>query len=299
MKYHPPQQEWISDRDFGLYQHVVSMAYRFHDQMLGTLLSKVSDDTTVILMSDHGFHPDHLRSRHIPKIPAGPAVEHRDFGVFAIRGPGIRQDELMHGACVLDITPTLLTLYGLPVGADMDGKVLTGVFETSPLVETIPSWESVPGNDGRHPPHTRLDPVAAKESLEQLVALGYIDKPGADQAKAVANTINELKYNLAESYQDADRHQEAIVIFRELHAAEPDEQRFAVHRFMSAQALGLLREMQDVVDDLDGRRRQLYAEALPRLKEFSALMRERKEQRAAQATTRVVEPQQRRHSDEP
>jgi predicted HD phosphohydrolase len=26
-----------------------------------------------------GFHPDHLRLRRIPDIPAGPAIEHSDF----------------------------------------------------------------------------------------------------------------------------------------------------------------------------------------------------------------------------
>ncbi|MFN0053945.1 MAG: alkaline phosphatase family protein [Planctomycetales bacterium] len=282
MKYHPPKQEWISDRDFELYQHVVSMAYRLHDQMLGTLLAKVPADTTVILMSDHGFHPDHLRPKFIPRIPAGPAVEHRDFGILALRGPAIKQDELLHGASVLDIAPTLLTLYGLPVGGDMDGKVLTGAFEYPPVVQTIPTWEEVPGNDGRHPPHTRLDPVAAQESLDQLVALGYIEKPDADHSKAVAKSVQELQYNLGEAYQDADRHHEALQIFRTLHAADPDEQRLAVHRFTSAQALGLLGEMQEVVADLDGRRRRLYEQAVPRLKEFASLVRERKAQREAQ-----------------
>jgi hypothetical protein len=36
MKYHPPRQSWIGERDFELYQNVVSMAYQFHDQMLGS-----------------------------------------------------------------------------------------------------------------------------------------------------------------------------------------------------------------------------------------------------------------------
>ena len=40
MRYHPPRQPWIPERDFELYCNVVSTAYRFHDQMLGTLLSK-------------------------------------------------------------------------------------------------------------------------------------------------------------------------------------------------------------------------------------------------------------------
>ena len=40
MRYHPPRQSWIGERDFELYHNVVSMAYQFHDQMLGTLLEK-------------------------------------------------------------------------------------------------------------------------------------------------------------------------------------------------------------------------------------------------------------------
>ena len=94
MKYHPPRQSWIGERDFELYGNVVNMAYQFHDQMLGTLLRKAGyfdpeQNVTVILMSDHGFHPDHLRPSAIPDIPAGPAIEHRDFGILAISGSGI------------------------------------------------------------------------------------------------------------------------------------------------------------------------------------------------------------------
>jgi predicted AlkP superfamily phosphohydrolase/phosphomutase/tetratricopeptide (TPR) repeat protein len=279
MKYHPPRQEWVKERDFELYQNVVSMGYQFHDQMLGTLLKKAGDDVTVILMSDHGFHPDHLRPRYIPEIPAGPAIEHRDFGILVINGDGIRKDELIHGPSVLDITPTLLTLYGLPVGADMDGKVLTGAFEEPPEVRTIPSWEEVPGRDGRHPPHTRLDPSAAKETLEQLVALGYIAKLDEDMEVAVARTVGELKYNLCEAYQDADRHAEALEIARELYASDPNEQRFAVRVFTCCQALGYADEMRRVVEDLDTRRRALYQGAIARLKELRAVAKERFEER--------------------
>jgi predicted AlkP superfamily phosphohydrolase/phosphomutase/tetratricopeptide (TPR) repeat protein len=278
MRYNPPRQAHISEQDFETYQRVVSMAYQFHDQMLGTLLSNIGDDATVMLMSDHGFHPDHLRPKAIPRIPAGPAIEHRDFGIFAARGPGIKRDELIYGAGVLDITPTLLSLYGLPVGDDMDGKVLAGIFETPPLVKTIPSWEAVPGPDGRHPPHTRLDPVAARESMDQLVALGYIARPGEDKEKAVADTLAELHYNLGQAYQDAGRHAEAAELFRDLRRNDPDEQRFAVHLFMSCQALNLVAEMRQIVDDLDGRRRGLFEEADKQLKTYAELVGERRRQ---------------------
>jgi predicted AlkP superfamily phosphohydrolase/phosphomutase/tetratricopeptide (TPR) repeat protein len=261
MKFHPPQQKWIGDRDFELYRNVVSMAYQFHDQMLGTLLRKAGDDVTVILMSDHGFHPDHLRPAAIPDIPAGPAIEHRDFGILTISGPGIRKDELLHGPSVLDIAPTVLALYGLPVGEDMDGKVLSQSFVNAPEIASIPSWEDVPGADGRHPPYTRLDPVAAHEAMEQMIALGYIERPDENRELAVEKTIRELRYNLGEAYQDDDRHLEACEIFSQLNAADPDEQRFAVRLFVSCQALGMTEEMRRIVDDLDGRRRALFEEA--------------------------------------
>jgi predicted AlkP superfamily phosphohydrolase/phosphomutase/tetratricopeptide (TPR) repeat protein len=278
MRYHPPRQSWISERDFDLYHNVVTQAYEFHDQMLGTLLRKAGGDVTVILMSDHGFHPDHLRLAAIPDIPAGPAIEHRDFGILAMRGAGIRTGELLHGASVLDIAPTIFSLYGLPVGEDMDGKVLTQALVEPAAPVSIPTWEDVPGPDGRHPPHTRLDPVAAHEALEQMIELGYIERPDHNREVAVTKTIQELRYNLGEAYQDDDRHSEALEIFRELHKADPDEQRFAVRLFASCQALGLTGEMREIVDDLDGRRRALFEEAAPMLAEFRRLLAERNEE---------------------
>jgi len=280
MKYHPPRQSWVTERDFELYHNVVTMAYRFHDQMLGQLLDKAGTDTTVVLMSDHGFHPDHLRPASIPEIPAGPAIEHRDLGVLVISGPGIKKDESLHGPSVLDVAPTILTLFGLPVGEDMDGKVLSQAFVETPEIAYIPSWEEVQGKDGCHPPHTRLDPVAAHEALEQMIALGYIERPDENRQVAVEKTIRELRYNLGEAYQDDDRHFEAHEIFAELCAEDPDEQRFAVRLFASCQALGLHDQMRHIVDDLGGRRRALYEEAKTKIQAFGAVERTRGRQNA-------------------
>jgi len=272
MRYHAPRQAWVSERDFELYGNVVNMAYQFHDQMLGTLLKKAGEDVTAILMSDHGFHPDHLRPASIPDIPAGPAIEHRDFGVLAISGPGIKKDELLHGPSVLDIAPTILTMYGLPVGEDMDGKVLSQAFVEPPSISFIPSWENVPAvapnTDGRHAPHTRLDPVAAHEAMEQMIALGYIERPDENRGVAVEKTIRELRYNLGEAYQDDDRHLEAHEIFSELWAKDRDEQRFAVRLFVSCQALGMTGGMREIIDDLDGRRRAVFEEAVGKVREL-------------------------------
>lgn len=150
----------------------------------------------------------------------------------------------------------------------MDRNVLSQAFVNPPQPSFVPSWEEIPGADGRHPPHTRLDAVATRLSLEQMVALGYIERPDEDREIAVRNTIRELRHNLGESYQDAGRHREAYGIFREIYNADRDEQRFAVRLFLSCQALGLQEEMQGIVDDLDCRRRSLFEEARTRIDEL-------------------------------
>lgn len=288
MRYHPPRQSWIAERDFEIYHNVVTMAYQLHDKMMGDLLKKAGDGVTVILVSDHGFHPDHLRPSSIPDIPAGPAIEHRDFGVFAMSGPDIRREGALHGPSLLDIAPTILTLYGLPVGEDMDGKVLSQAFLKRPEVAFIPSWEEVAGADGRHPPHTRLDPMAAQAALEQMIALGYIERPDEDRDVAARKTLSELRYNLGEAYQDAGRHVEAREIFTELCKADPDEQRFAVRLFVSCQALGLHGQMRRIVDDLDGRRKRSRAPVIDYLK-AQVWIAEKRYAEALAALERVAE----------
>jgi tetratricopeptide (TPR) repeat protein len=227
MQFHPPRMEGIPEDQFEIYKDVVNGAYRFHDMMLETLVELAGPDATVILVSDHGFHSDHLRPRGIPREPAGPAVQHRNFGMVAMRGTHIKQDERIYGATLLDITPTILTLFGLPVGADMDGRVLVQAFEEPPEVSRIASWEQEPGDCGMHPADLRTDPVAAQAVLQRFVALGYMQAPDEDQEKAVETAVREQYYNLARAYLDANRHRDALPLLQELVSKWPDDARFS------------------------------------------------------------------------
>jgi tetratricopeptide (TPR) repeat protein len=229
MHYHPPRMEGIPEDRFEIYKDVVNGAYRFHDMMLETLLDLAGPDTTVLLVSDHGFHSDHLRPRGIPAEPAGPAVQHRPFGIFCMKGPHVQQDERIYGATLLDVTPTILTLFGLPVGADMDGRVLVQAFEEPPQITRIPSWEQEPGECGMHPSDLRMDPAAAQAVLQQFVALGYIQPPSEDQSKAVASAVREANYNLARDYLDCGRPDDALPLLEELAKNDPKQTRFQMH----------------------------------------------------------------------
>ena len=277
MKYRAPRQDHIDEGDFELYKDVVTTAYIYHDMMLGRLMELGGPDTTYILMSDHGFHPDHLRPRMIPTEPAGPAIEHRDYGIFLAQGPGIKQDHLIHGANLLDVTPTILSIYDLPIGEDMDGRALLDIFEEAPELKTIPSWEDSAGDDGQHPAGMEINPSESKEALEQLVALGYIERPDEDSGKAVTDCQRELDYNLARAHMDAGMYGDAIPLLLELYKNYPLEFRFGIQLANSLRAMGRINDLETIVNDLNARWRVASSEARKRMKDVAALAKERRE----------------------
>lgn len=223
MKYRAPQLADISDEAHENYQHLVDGMYRFHDMMLERTLNLIDDDTYVVLLSDHGFRNDHTRLTKIPVGPATPAIEHRPYGVFAIKGPGIKKGEQVFGASLLDITPTLLQLFDLPVGEDMEGHVLANVFEKSPVVKTIPSWENVKGDDAMLSSDIQGNEEAEQAAMQQLIDLGYVDKKEKSLAKKLAVTKREAQLNTARSYIHAGAKRKAVPILEETCEENPSK----------------------------------------------------------------------------
>ena len=217
MRFHPPRRPEIDEKEFEDYKNVVESGYRFHDMMLERTLELIDEDTTVILISDHGFHSDHQRPKYIPKEPSGPAVEHSPYGIFVMAGPGIKKGgQRVSGASILDITPTLLAHMDFEVGQDMEGKVLHGVFEQAKEVKMIPSWEEVSGDFGMHDPDLMEDPWQAMEALQQLVDLGYIDEIGDDKLLAVEKAKRENQYYVARNLINAKKWNQALEILESI-----------------------------------------------------------------------------------
>ena len=230
MRYYPPKLEWVDDDDYLLFKDAVVGAYIYHDMMLERLLDMVDDDTTVMIVSDHGFHSDNLRPRFVPDVPSGPAVEHAPFGIVAVKGPGIKKGATIFGASVLDITPTLLTMYDLPVGKDMDGKVLANIFEETPEVKYIDSWEQVEGFDGGLSGDEKDDPIAEQAAMQQLIDLGYIADPaesGDSKYKSKAIAV-ENSFYLAKSYSNAGKYHEAYPILKDILESAPKDYRYLI-----------------------------------------------------------------------
>ncbi len=123
-------------------------------------------DTTVILVSDHGFHSG--SERNDTDGFKDPTSWHRPFGIVCGKGPGFKKNETLYGACLLDVTPTILSLFGLPIGDDMDGRPWLETFDREVRPGRIPSWDLVEGDCGMHSEERREDPVQAAEAIRHL-----------------------------------------------------------------------------------------------------------------------------------
>ena len=219
MPYHPPRMEGIPEADFELYKQVVTGIYKLHDLFLCRLMQLAGPDTAIVLVSDHGFHSDHLRPKFTPRVPAGITVWHRPQGVFIASGPGFKRDELVYGARLLDVAPTILHWFGLPVGADMEGRVLEEIFDGPKRpVETVPTWET--GEDSQRK-RKSLGAGADKALLEQFVALGYIDEIPDDPGQAAAETNRENDWNIARACMYGQRYEQALPLLENCFHACP------------------------------------------------------------------------------
>ncbi len=243
MEFHPPQLEGVRDEEFQLYHRVMEGAYRLQDLLLTRLLQLAGPDTAVMVVSDHGFHSDHGRPRHIPEVSSGITAWHRPQGVVAAWGPGFATDALVHGARLLDITPTLLAWFGLPVGADMEGRVLREAFAKPPEVTTIPTWE------GRETERRRcaLSREEEQQVVQQLRDLGYLEDISKDPTENAERTRLENTWNLARAFLDGGRPMDALPLLEEVYFHHPERNDFAQTLALSQRHLGLLEESRSTI----------------------------------------------------
>lgn len=200
MKYHPPKLREVPLKYYELYKDVIVGAYKFQDMMLERTLDLVDDDTTIIVMSDHGYESGVNRILQMPKYPAAPALEHRQFGIFVASGPNIKKNQKIFGLGLVDVAPTILHHFNLPVGKDMDGKVALDIFKDPRKVKFIDSWDKVKGDFAEVISDIEDSHLSDSETIQQLIDLGYIEKPEEKIEDAILKTKADLKLNLARVY---------------------------------------------------------------------------------------------------
>lgn len=248
MQYHPPRLEAVREAEFEIYRDTINGVYCYLDAMLGRLVQLAGPETAIVLVSDHGFESGRLRPKGPDGEPAKAALLwHRTHGVLCMAGPGIRRDELVYGAGLLDIAPTILNLFGLPAAEDMPGRSLAEAFEALPVIDRIPSWEEAPGECGRAADESE-DAWDASEMMAQLAALGYFDAVSDSASDKLRLIRLDRTMNLAKVHMECGHYDEAISLLEYLVREQP---KLTAHRMYLAQAYfkaGRLADCRPVVE---------------------------------------------------
>jgi predicted AlkP superfamily phosphohydrolase/phosphomutase len=141
---------------------VIEPAYKFAENLLEALINfKKYQDAYFIIASDHGFtlYPGGYNHYGLSDEYEAPS------GILMLKGPGIRNG-LLPSASVFDIAPTILNIFDLPVGKNMDGKVLKKALKLNrKLKYNVYKLRKK---------QKRKKSDADEEALKELESLGYI-----------------------------------------------------------------------------------------------------------------------------
>ncbi len=220
-------------RRFG---NTVERMYEYADEIVGEFLERVDDDTTLVVLSDHGFqlgqlHEDPSKTRDMRRVSER---FHRIEGILYMYGKGIKSYARIDGAELLDIAPTLLTLAGLSPAQDMPGRVLTEALETPPTGSRVATYET--GSE-RGADLAKANAPVDPAILEHLRALGYLDTESPTGER-----------NLAALHFEAGRYEEAVKEFKKLLEEKPGDG--AMHASLAG-ALGALGRYDEALEQLD------------------------------------------------
>lgn len=221
------------------YGRAVEEMYRYADEIVGAYLDALDDDSTLVVLSDHGFElgalqEDPSRTRDLRRVSER---FHRMEGILYLYGNRVHAGRRLDRPTILDMAPTLLALAGVAPAADMPGRVLAEGLELPAALTATPrsvaSYETPGAVGGGARPDAQVD----AQVLEHLRALGYLDasSPKGDR-------------NLAALHFEKGEYAEAVRLYTELVRAEPED---ATLHASLAGALGALGRLDESLAELD------------------------------------------------
>jgi tetratricopeptide (TPR) repeat protein len=191
------------------YGHTVERMYEYADGIVGQYMNLMDDQTTLVVLSDHGFKlgelpQDPSKLRDMRRVSER---YHRIEGILYMYGYRVKPHSRFNEPKQLDVAPTLLTLQGMSPARDMPGRVLREALDVAPEPRVVASYETgerVAGNTRDR----SVDPAI----LEHLRALGYLDtdSPKGDR-------------NLAAVLFQSGRYGEAVDAYEKLVEESPND----------------------------------------------------------------------------
>lgn len=216
--------------------NTVEEMYRYADEIVGDFLREMDENTTLVVLSDHGFmlgelHDDLGVTRDMRRVSAG---FHRPDGVLFLTGRGVNKGARIQDAQQVDIVPTLLGLLNIPIARDLPGRVLVEALHNPPGERTVDTHEPLNEHAGSESEGSNLD----SQILEHLEALGYLADSGTGEAD---ETRAALVFH-------AGRYEEAITMYRELIESTPNNPLLRVNL---AGALGAMGRLDEALEELN------------------------------------------------
>jgi predicted AlkP superfamily phosphohydrolase/phosphomutase/Flp pilus assembly protein TadD len=212
MLHSPPRMADVPEAEYEKFKDAVEQAYVTQDEILGRFMDALDDETVLMVISDHGFKAGESRLRNRPEIWAGNAAKwHRLNGIVAFYGRGIKRGFEIRGATILDVTPTILALQGLPRAADMPGKIIAQAFDAGLQQQLNPNTVATLEREREHELGPKTAGAASEEAMKKLEALGYLTPDNADAHN-----------NLGQRYQQRGEFHKAIEEYKKAIAMRPD-----------------------------------------------------------------------------
>ena len=186
--YEPGAFEGVDPGDAARLGAAIPNIYRHNDRFLGRLLGALADDTAVVIVSDHGFQASGVLPRELSKerfaqlaadadpqdvVAIGQSGKHHPDGILVLSGRGFRRGVALDAELV-DVAPTVMALLGLPVAADLEGRVLREALDPRRVPQPVPVASYEPLVAPRSVDPADVD-TADPELLERLRALGYVE----------------------------------------------------------------------------------------------------------------------------
>lgn len=223
----------------------VEEMYVYADEIVGDYLEAMDERTTLVVLSDHGFelgalHDDPSKARDLRRVSAR---FHRIEGILYLYGNRVRAGRRLEQPTLLDVTPTLLALSGLPPAQDMPGRVLSEAIDLPPELpdgrsgaeRRVATYET--GERGLGTVAADSDATVDPRILERLRSLGYLD-----------TTAPKGDRNLAAMHFSAGEYEKAVALYSELVEKEPEDGEL---RASLAGALGALGRLDESLEQLD------------------------------------------------
>ena len=138
----------VSEAELQRYGGVLMTQYASVDQMLGRLMTALRPGDLLLVVSGFGMSPMSVGKRLLERAVGNPEPsgthEPAPDGFLLAYGTDVRPGRLTRGS-VMDLVPTILYFFGLPVGRDMDGfartDIFTPAFSAGRPITYIPTYE--------------------------------------------------------------------------------------------------------------------------------------------------------------